>query len=148
MAAHESKAVTLPKPDRVDADLREIERVLPSIRELYREAYQHGLRKTGVGLDGEGGRPGFSDSDPTGEIVADRLRARWRKLTEKAAGKVMAAMEELYAARNDLERVVGPIQNQMADRPARNAVISAEEFQASLDARRRRVNRGGGFGEG
>ena len=139
--------MTLPKPETVSSDLREIERVLPSVRELYKWAYFWTLSSSNAGLDG-GGRPGFSDSDPTGDVASDKLKAHRRRIVRKAAGKVMAAMEELYAARNDLERVVGPVQNQMAEKPARNAVISAEEFQASREALRRRVNRGGGFGEG
>lgn len=150
--------MTLPRPDRVDADLREIEHLLPSVRELYRWAYGWVLSSGGGSSFDGGGHLGFHDVDPTGEAAARNtvilsksdeleLRALRRKTLGKAAGKVLAAVQELQNARKDLERVVGPVQNQMAERPARNAVISAEEFQASRDALRRRVNRGGGFGE-
>jgi hypothetical protein len=149
--------VTLPKPDVVERDLRDIERVLPSIRELYRWSYGWVLSSAG-GSALEGGRPGFSDSDPTGELASANavdlkkseereLRALRRKTVGKAAGKILAAMEDLYAARNDLEKVVGPLQLQMARKPPRvGADVTQADLTASLEAQRQRRERGEGFG--
>jgi len=138
--------LTLAKPDRVDADIREIERILPSIRELYRWAYGWVLSSSGTGLDG-GGRSGFSDSDPTGDIASDKLKHERRRVMGKAAGKVLAAMESLYAARNELEAVVGPIQSQIARSVARDALVTKAEFGDALDAQDRRMRRGEAYGD-
>jgi hypothetical protein len=132
----------LPSPAEFEADLRAIDDVLSELRELYRHAHGWSLAPS-VG-DSAGGVKAH-DADPTSAVVLAESKARGRAEARRAAKKVYAARWELYNARNALERVVGPLMRQGARKPAADAMVSAEDFEASKRAKLRRLERGEGI---
>jgi hypothetical protein len=127
--------LTLPKPDEVTRRLDQIRRLLPNIDEQYGTAYDVGLGKVGVGL--QPGRRSIGDSDPTGDIVTSEWKERCRAAARRAEHKVEQAFGALDTAATALESVIGRRYSQPGR--SRNAVVSEEEFKASLEKKRARV---------
>jgi len=127
--------LTLPKPDEVTRRLDQIRRLLPNIDEQYGTAYRYGLSKSSFGL--QPGRSSIGDSDPTGDVVSSEGKARARGAARRAAHKVEQAFGALDTAATALEGVIGRRYSQPGR--SRNAVVSEDEFKASLEKKRARA---------
>jgi len=126
----------LPSPERLARELRELIGSAVELERLYRRAYVLGLSSAG-GLPVAGTSRG---SSPTERAVEARAQAVMRDGARRAVRRVRDATRQLGNALADL-RFAEPAFVQ-PPRPAVDALVSLAEFLESLEAKRRREERG------
>ncbi len=147
MAAAEGAAVSprqrreprdaLPTPSRLDAELREIVGMAIELERVYRRAYVLGLAPRGGGMGlAHSGR----GTSPVEAALEARAQQRMRDQARRAVGRIRDAAKALGNALADLRQAQPSFLQ--PPRPAPNAVVSLAEFLESLEAKRRREERG------
>jgi hypothetical protein len=142
----------LPAPTTLDAELKELIYEALRLRQAYRRVYVLGLGASGssaIAVFGSGGDPA-GDIATVGRSKRDRgdtpkTQADWRADARQAAKRIREAGKMLGNAAADLRW--GEAQFRQPEAPEGRAVVSPEEFAASLKRREERNRRGEDYGE-
>ena len=142
----------LPAPGVLDAELRDLIYEALRLRAAYRRVYVLGLGAAGssaIAVFGSGGNP-TEDIATVGRSKRDRggtpkTQADWRADARQAVKRIREAAKQLGNAAADLRW--GEAQFRQPEAPEGRAVVSSEEFAASLKRREERNLRGEDYGE-